>query len=141
MKLSTGVFVLYADAESFTLMTPQGHMFAGWITFSAGRQGPKDGGETIVQALVLMRANDPLYEVAMTFGGHRKEDKFWVATLTALGERLGIQNPVVDTRTICVDTKRQWRHANNIWHNSMIRSVLQTITAPLHMLRRNKHAT
>src|SRR5262249_49149460 len=28
MKLSTGVMVLYADAESFTLMTPQGHMFA-----------------------------------------------------------------------------------------------------------------
>ena len=25
VKLSTGVFVLYADAESFTLMTPQGH--------------------------------------------------------------------------------------------------------------------
>ena len=35
MKLSTGVMVLYADDESFTLMTPQGHMFAGWITFSA----------------------------------------------------------------------------------------------------------
>ena len=32
VKLSTGVFVLYADNESFTLMTPQGHMFAGWIT-------------------------------------------------------------------------------------------------------------
>ena len=29
VKLSTGVFVLYADTESFTLMTPQGHMFAG----------------------------------------------------------------------------------------------------------------
>ena len=37
MKLSTGVMVLYADEESFTLMTPQGHMFAGWITFSAHR--------------------------------------------------------------------------------------------------------
>src|SRR3712207_5375731 len=35
LKLSTGVFVLYADEESFTFMTPQGHMFAGWITFSA----------------------------------------------------------------------------------------------------------
>ncbi len=33
LKLSTGVLVLYADDESFTLMTPQGHMFAGWITF------------------------------------------------------------------------------------------------------------
>ena len=140
VKLSTGVFVLYADAESFTLMTPQGHMFAGWITFSAEREGPQDGGETVVQALVLMRANDPLYEIAMTFGGHAKEDKFWAATLTALGERLGLPNPAVDIKTTCVDTKRQWRHANNVWHNSMIRSVLQTIAAPVtglaRMLRR-----
>ena len=136
VKLSTGVFVLYADAESFTLMTPQGHMFAGWITFSAEREGPKDGGDTVVQALVLMRANDPLYEIGMTFGGHRKEDKFWAATLTALGERLGLPEPVVDTKTTCVDSKRQWRHANNVWHNSMIRSVLQTLT-----FRRNKKPT
>ena len=131
VKLSTGVFVLYADQESFTLMTPQGHMFAGWITFSAEREGD----ETVVQALVLMRANDPLYEVGMTFGGHRKEDKFWAATLVALGERLGIQNPTVETKSTCVDTKRQWRHANNVWHNSMIRSVLQTLT-----FQRNKQA-
>jgi hypothetical protein len=132
VKLSTGVFVLYADTESFTLMTPQGHMFAGWITFSAEREGD----ETVVQALVLMRANDPLYEIGMTFGGHRKEDKFWTATLTALGERLGLPDPQVDAKTTCVDSKRQWRHANNIWHNSMIRSVLQTLT-----FRRNKKST
>ena len=132
VKLSTGVFVLYADAESFTLMTPQGHMFAGWITFSAEREGSQADGQTVVQALVLMRANDPLYEIGMTFGGHRKEDLFWVATLTALGERLGIQNPVVETKSTCVDSKRQWRHASNIWHNSMIRSVLQTLTFRRH---------
>ena len=35
MKLSTGVMVLFSDEEAFTLMTPEGHMFAGWITFSA----------------------------------------------------------------------------------------------------------
>ena len=35
MKLKTGVMVLFADDVSFTLMTPEGHMFAGWITFSA----------------------------------------------------------------------------------------------------------
>jgi hypothetical protein len=72
----------------------------------------------------------------MTFGGHRKEDKFWAATLTALGERLGVPNPVVDTKTTCVDNKRQWRHANNVWHNSMIRSVWQTIAAPVTGLAR-----
>ena len=121
VKLSTGVFVLYADEESFTLMTPQGHMFAGWITFSA-EGGP---GGTVVQAQVLMRANDPLYELAMTFGGHRKEDVFWAETLTALGRYLGAGDLTVTTRTVCVDSSRQWRHASNVWHNSMVRSVLQ----------------
>src|SRR5262249_18460518 len=73
MPLSTGVLVLYADDESFTLMTPQGHMFAGWITFSAY----EDAGGTVAQALVLMRANDPIYELGLRLGGHRSEDRFW----------------------------------------------------------------
>ena len=134
VKLSTGVFVLYADAESFTLMTPQGHMFAGWITFSA-EGGP---GGTVVQAQVLMRANDPLYELGMTFGGHRKEDVFWAETLTAVGRYLGAGDLTVTTRIVCVDSSRQWRHAGNVWHNSMVRSVLQTLAAPVTALRRRR---
>jgi len=132
VKLSTGVYVLYADTESFTLMTPQGHMFAGWITFSAESAG--DG--TIVQAQVLMRASDPIYEIGMTLGGHRKEDKFWVATLRALGDRLGAPDAPITAVNSCVDTKRQWRHAGSVWHNSMVRSVLQTIAAPVTALMR-----
>ena len=127
VKLSTGVFVLYADTESFTLMTPQGHMFAGWITFSAENAG--DG--TVVQAQVLMRASDPIYEIGMTLGGHRKEDKFWIATLRALGDRIGVPDAPITAATSCVDKKRQWRHAGSVWHNSMVRSVLQTIAAPV----------
>ena len=123
VKLSTCVFVLYADAESFTLMTPQGHQFAGWITFSAERAGQT----TAVQAQVLMRANDPLYELGMPVM-QRKEDKFWMATLTALGQRLGVPDPKVELTRTCVDSRRQWRHARNVWHNSMVRSVLQTAT-------------
>ena len=134
VKLSTGVFVLYADEESFTLMTPQGHMFAGWITFSA--EGGTGG--TVVQAQVLMRANDPLYELGMTFGGHRKEDVFWAETLTTLGRYLGAGDLTVTTRTVCVDSSRQWRHAGNVWHNSMVRSVLQTLAAPVTALRRRR---
>ena len=126
VKLSTGVMVLYADAESFTLMTPQGHMFAGWITFSAERSGDS----TIVQAQGLIRANDPLYELAMMLGGYRKEDRFWIATLTALGRRLGVESPAVTVHAGWVDTRRQWRNAGNVWHNSMVRSVLQTVTDP-----------
>ena len=64
MRLSTGVMVLYADDESFTLMTPEGHMFAGWITFSAAG----DGEATVAQAQLLIRANDPLYEVGAHAG-------------------------------------------------------------------------
>jgi len=132
VKLSTGVFVLYADTESFTLMTPQGHMFAGWITFSAESAG--DG--TVVQAQVLMRASDPLYEIGMMLGGHRKEDKFWVATLRALSVRLGVPVAPITAVNTCVDPKRQWRHAGDVWHNSMVRSVLQTIASPVTALVR-----
>ena len=64
MKLSTGVMVLYADEESFTLMTPEGHMFAGWITFSATAVGD----DTVAQAQVLMRASDPIFELGLTHG-------------------------------------------------------------------------
>ena len=136
VKLSTGVFVLYADEESFTLMTPQGHMFAGWITFSADR--PAEA--TIIRAHVLMRANDPLYELGMTFGGHSKEDRFWAQTLTALGIFLGVPDPQVETHSTCVDNRRQWKHAKNVWHNSMIRSMLQTLTSPFRPQRGRNHA-
>jgi hypothetical protein len=61
--LSTGVMVI-ADEESFTFMTPEGHMFASWITFSALRQD----GVTVPRIEVLLRANDPLYEVGMSLG-------------------------------------------------------------------------
>ena len=126
VKLSTGAFVLYADEESFTLMTPQGHMFAGWITFSAQRSGP----DTFVQAHVLMRGNDPLYELGLALGGHRNEDLFWAQTLTALGQRLGVAEPQVETRSECIDPRRQWRNARNIRHNAAVRSVFQAATAP-----------
>jgi hypothetical protein len=126
VKLSTGVMVLYADAESFTLMTPQGHMFAGWITFAA--EGSDDS--TIVQAQALFRANDPIYELGLMLGGARKEDRFWIATLEALGRRLGVESPAVTVQASWVDNRRQWRNIGNVWHNSLIRSVLQTAADP-----------
>ena len=77
-----------------------------------------------------------LTRLDVALGGHRKEDKFWAATLTALGRRLGLQDPKVETRSTCVDSKRQWRHSRNVWHNSMVRSVLQTLAAPVTGLSR-----
>jgi hypothetical protein len=125
MKLSTGVVVLYADDESFTLMTPQGHMFAGWITFSAY----ENEGCTVAQSQVLIRANDPLYEIGFRLGGYAKEDRFWQDTLTSVGEYFGVKAPV-ETLKVCVDPKLQWSQAKNIWHNSAIRTMLYTLSTP-----------
>jgi hypothetical protein len=135
MKLSTGVMVLYADEESFTLMTPQGHMFAGWITFSAtGRDG-----DTVAQAQVLMRASDPVFELGLTLGGHRQEDKFWQHTMAQLAAHVGEPQAEVSTQVVCVDKKRQWSRWTNVWHSSAIRSTLYTLGAPVRGLRGLAH--
>jgi hypothetical protein len=131
MKLSTGVMVLYADEESFTLMTPQGHMFAGWITFSASERGD----ETVAQAQVLMRASDPIYEVGLMLGGHRQEDAFWQHTLTQLSAHFGHAGEV-DTQVVCVDRRRQWSKWRNVWHSAAIRSTLYTLAAPARLVKR-----
>jgi hypothetical protein len=129
--LSTGVMVLYADDESFTLMTPQGHMFAGWITFSATQRD----GETVAQAQVLMRAGDPLYELGLALGGHRQEDRFWQQTLTRLAAHFE-HDAEVDTRVVCVDRRRQWSRWRNVWHSAAIRSTLYRLSAPGRLARR-----
>ena len=118
MKLSTGVLVLYADDESFTLMTPQGHMFAGWITFSAfedGRRDVRPGAGADARVRPALRDGHDL-------GGHKQEDRFWEHTLRRWPQRsasraevdaeVGVrrpQPPVVATR-------------RNVWHNAGIRS-------------------
>ena len=87
MKLSTGVLVLYADDESFTLMTPEGHMLAGWITFSAEARD----GVTVVQIQALERTNDPLYELGYVLGGNRLNSRFWIQTAENLARHLGVE--------------------------------------------------
>ena len=131
LKLSTGVLVLFADEGSFTLMTPEGHMFAGWITFSAF----VEDGATYAQAQVLMRASDPLYEVGMSLGGHRREDAHWMHTLSSLAAHFGSAAPV-EVQSVCVDRHRQWSRARNVWHNAGIRSGLHMVSAPIRMMSR-----
>jgi hypothetical protein len=120
MKFKTGVMVLFTDDVSFTLMTPEGHMFAGWITFSAF----DEDGTTVAQAQVLMRAQDPLGELGLALGGHGKENTFWEQTLANLARSLGSEGAAISTQVVCVDRRRQWSRASNVRHSVAIRSTL-----------------
>ena len=135
----TGIMVLYSDESSFTYMTPEGHPFSGWITFSAHRD---EETTTVAQAQLLIRANDPLYELMMPLGLHRLEDRTWQRTLRNLAAHFGVQERV-ETRVVCVDPKRQWRRYTNIRYNALILSALYAITALLRRIRRqasgNRH--
>jgi|SRR5215212_1562725 len=128
----SGVMVLYSDEESFTYMTPEGHPFSGWITFSAYAD---EDGVTTAQAHLLIRANDPLYELMMPLGLHKIEDRTWQRTLKNVAAHFGT-NGEVETRVVCVDPKRQWRRYENIRYNALILSVLHAITAPLRWIGR-----
>ena len=66
-----------------------------------------------------MRAQDPLTEIGLTLGGHRKEDTFWEATLRALAERFGV-DAEPETNVVCVDKRRQWSRAGNVRHNERV---------------------
>lgn len=137
-NVSTGVMVLFADDESFTFMTPEGHPFSGWVTFSSYED---DDGTTVAQAQILIRANDPLYEIGMPLGLHRVEDKTWNHTLTQLAAYFGVFGAKVEQNNVLVDPKRQWSQAKNIWYNAGIRSMLYLMTTPVRAIAKTILAT
>jgi hypothetical protein len=126
VRLSTGVMVIYADDESFTFMTPEGHTLSAWITFSAF----DGGGATVIQVQVLERPSDPLDDLAYMLGGSRMQSRFWEQTLIALARHVGTSEPSVETTVVCVDRKRQWRYVRNLRHSATIHSMMRTATAP-----------
>ncbi len=126
--VSTGIMVIYADDESFSFMTPQGHMFAGMITFSAY----EDQG-TVAQIQALIRASDPLIEVAFRLGGTKIEDNFWMQTLRNLAAYCG-SNSQPEMSVICVDPHLQWKEAGNIWQNAAIRTGLYILATPFRWI-------
>jgi hypothetical protein len=129
MRLSTGVMVMYADADSFAFALPEGHIFAGWITFSAF----DDGGTTVAQVQPFFRTSDPLYDVIFRLYFDRKEDAIWRHTLRALAARFGVTADVEQTAT-CIDPKRQWDRVGNIRYNAGIRTFLHQVTTPARRL-------
>ena len=136
MTLSTGVLVIYADDESFAFMTPEGHQFASWITFSSYAEGTIP----VVQIQALLRASDPLYELSMPIVAHRTEDRFWNDTLQALAARFGVTDATVEMQRVCVDKRRQWRYVGNIRQNAAIRTAVYKVTHPRVWFRRSADA-
>lgn len=132
IRMSTGVMVIYADRESFTFMTPEGHALSAWITFSAFT----DGGTTVAQVQALERTSDPFIELSYLFGANRMNDRFWERTLDNLARSVGVVSPVVATDRICVDRRRQWRYVRNVRHSAAFSTAFGTLTAPIRWLRR-----
>lgn len=132
MPVHTGVRVIYADAESFTVMTPEGHPESGWNTFSAYQD---DEGRTVAQIQSLARATDLIYEVGFRLFGSTEQERIWTHVLTSLAAHFGVTEPVRIER-VCVDSHLQWSQMPNLWHNAGIRSVFHAVTTPLRWLRR-----
>jgi hypothetical protein len=112
VTLSTGVYVIYSDEVSFSYMNPEGHPWAGMITFSA-----EEDGATVAQVQLLIRAYDPLVEIGMALGGHRMEDGIWTHTLRAVAAYAGVPDAEVTKKIVCVDRRRQWHRFGN-WRKS-----------------------
>lgn len=127
--ISTGVMILYADDEAFTVMTPEGHPESGFNTFSAYAED----GVTIAQIQSLARANDPIYEFGFRFmGGSAQQEKIWRTVLTRLAAQFDVEAQFTMDKT-CVDNRLQWPQAKNVWHNALIRS---TLNLPVRTMRR-----
>lgn len=134
VRLSTGILVIYADDESFTFMTPEGHTLSAWITFSAALED----GVTVAQAQALERTSDPFDELAYMLGGNRMNNRFWTRTLENLARHVGVAEPVVDAKVVCIDRHRQWRRAGNVRHSASVRTARLTLTAPFRKLSRRR---
>ena len=128
-KINTGVFVVYADDRSWSYMTPEGHPFAGMITFSAYEPPEAEGDEeseesAVAQVQLLIRNADPLYEMGFKMFGGRLEDKLWQQTLRSLADAHD-SDAEVETEVQCIDRKRQWDRFGNITKNSALRTLLR----------------
>ena len=135
MPVYTGVMVLYADEESFTVMTAEGLPEAGWNTFSAYED---EHGTTVAEVRSLARASDPIYEIGFRLFGSTAQEKIWTHVLTSLAARFGV-SVGVQLQKACVDPTLQWSRAGNVWLNASARSVLYTIIAPLRWGRSRLH--
>ncbi len=133
IPVQSGVMVLYADEESFAVMTPEGFPVSGWNTFSVS----EEDGCVIAQVQSIDRSTDPIYEFGTRLmGGARRQEENWTYVLTSLAARLGVTGQTVEMQKVCVDPRWQWRETKNVWKNASVRTVLYMMAAPLRWLRR-----
>jgi hypothetical protein len=132
IPVDSGVMVLYADDEMFTVMTPEGFPLAGWNTFSVS----EEEGSVIAQIQSMERSTDPIFELGnILMGGARRQEENWVYVLTSLAARFGIKGQVQMHREL-IDPRWQWSEARNVWQNAGVRTVLYKMAAPLRWVRR-----
>ena len=114
----TGVLVLYVDDASFSLMTPQGHPEAGWVTFSAVRN--QKSIDVMIRGVA--RASDPFFELAFTIAGSKLQESIWTHVLSSLAHYLDVEDNVSMKKNI-IDSNLIWANSKNLWYNAQIRSL------------------
>ena len=120
---------LYADDESFSVMTPDGHPESVFNTFSV----LEEEGVTVCQIQSLARANDPIYEFGFRhMGGGAQQEQIWRHVLGQLAQHFGVE-PAIEVRKTRVDSRVRWSKARNVWHNAVIRT---TVTAPVRWTKK-----
>jgi hypothetical protein len=131
IPMAAGVMVLYADDDTFTVMTPQGFPLSGWNTFSAY----EEDGCTVAQVQAICRASDPIYEFGYRFlGGETEEDKVWFHVLESLAAHWGVKGQAQMSKSL-LDPSVQWSQWKNVWNNSAIRTTFYIIAAPFRWVR------
>lgn len=132
VPMTSGVMVLYADDESFSVMTPEGFPVAGWNNFSVY----EEEDALVAQVQSYERASDPIYEFGFRFmGGAARQEFIWVHVLTELSAHYEVKAQVTVARE-CLDPGLQWAYAKNVWKNAGVRTTLYTLAAPIRWIRK-----
>jgi hypothetical protein len=127
VPMTSGVVILYADDESFSVMTPEGFPVSGWNNFSVF----EEDGSLVAQVQSFERASDPIYEFGFRFmGGAARQEFIWTNVLTRLAEHLGVKSQVTMARE-CLDASIQWAYTGRVLQNAGVRTTLYKAAAPI----------
>ncbi len=123
--ISTALQVLYADAVSFTLITPRGHQGSGWVTFAAYQ----DGGNRVLQIQSLARAADPFDEITFQLSKVRRRERVMRYFLRQVAEVSGV-TPLITAHQVCLDPRFQWSRLGNLRYSARVRALPYSLRRP-----------